>query len=74
MTAQKKKSNKNERLEMARRYESVWQYMFAELSDFRRSSIIEDPHGRIAAEFAHEVAERAEADAKLPNDDTLPIK
>ena len=74
MTTQEKKSNKNERLEMARRYESVWHYMFAELDDFRRKVIVEDPHGRLAAEFAHEVAKRAESDAKLPSDDTLPIK
>ena len=74
MTTQKKKSNKNVRLEMARRYESVWHYMYNELPEFQQKGIIEEPFGRFAADLAHEVAKRAEADAKLPSDDTLPFK
>jgi hypothetical protein len=73
MIAQKKKSDKNLNLEMARRYESVWHYMFAELSDFKRRMIIEEPHGKWADSFAHEVAQRAESDLKLPSDEDLPL-
>tara|TARA_R110002110_G_scaffold248716_4_gene464897 strand:- start:87 stop:338 length:252 start_codon:yes stop_codon:yes gene_type:complete len=73
MTAQKKKSNKNLNLEMARRYESVWHYMFAELSDYKRRMIIEEPHGKWADSFAHEVAQKAESDSVLPSDEDLPL-
>tara|TARA_R110000744_G_scaffold176744_1_gene295570 strand:- start:3366 stop:3599 length:234 start_codon:yes stop_codon:yes gene_type:complete len=73
MTARKEKSNKNVNLEMARRYESVWHYRFAELSDYKRKMIIEEPEGRHANAFAHEVAQQAESDAALPSDEDLPL-
>ena len=80
MTAQKNKSKKSDKkkknafqLEMARRYESVWHYMYNELPEFKQKGIVAEPFGRFADDLAHEVAKRAEADAKLPNDDNQPF-
>ena len=49
-------------LEMARRYESVWHYEFAQLAEYRQKRILEDPCGVSAAELAKKVARIAESD------------
>ena len=73
MTAKKKKGRPRkltkEQLELARRYESVWHYEFAQLAEYRQKRIINDPHGPSAAELAKKVARVAESDDKL---DKLP--
>jgi hypothetical protein len=52
-------------LEMARRYESVWHYEFAQLPEYRQKRLLQDPLGQSAAEFAKKVARVAESDDKL---------
>mgnify|MGYP001250578959 CR=1 FL=1 len=73
MTAKKKRGRPRkltkEQLELARRYESVWHYEFAQLAEYRQKRIINDPHGPSAAELAKKVARVAESDDKL---DKLP--
>ena len=69
-------------LEMARRYESVWHYEFAQLAEYRQKRILKDPLGTSAAELAKKLARVAESDdrldkieenkyIKLDNDDSL---
>ncbi len=60
--ARKKPTKKQikERLEMARKYESAWHYLFAQLAQYKQDAIIDDPQGHIASDFAHEVAKFAE--------------
>ena len=69
MTAKKKRGRPRkltkEQLELARRYESVWHYEFAQLAEYRQKRIINDPHGPSAAELAKKVARVAESDDKL---------
>ena len=69
MTAKKKRGRPpkltSQQLEMARRYESVWHYEFAQLAEYRQKRIIEDPHGISAAELAKKVARVAENDDKF---------
>ncbi len=55
----------SEQLEMARRYESVWHYEFAQLAEYRQKRILADPLGISAAELAKKVARAAESDDKL---------
>ncbi len=50
---------------MARRYESVWHYEFAQLAEYRQKRILADPLGISAAELAKKVARAAESDDKL---------
>ena len=73
MTAKKKRGRPRkltkEQLELARRYESVWHYEFAQLAEYRQKRIINDPHGPSVAELAKKVARVAESDDKL---DKLP--
>ena len=73
MTAKKKRGRPRkltkEQLDLARRYESVWHYEFAQLAEYRQKRIINDPHGPSAAELAKKVARVAESDDKL---DKLP--
>ena len=52
-------------LEMARRYESVWHYEFAQLAEYRQKRILKDPLGTSAAELAKKVARIAESDDAL---------
>jgi hypothetical protein len=47
-------------LEMARKYESAWHYLFHQLSDHRQRAVIDEPLGKISTEFAREVAKFAE--------------
>ena len=56
--ARKKPTKKQ--LEMARKYESAWHYLYNQLSDFRQRAIIDEPHGHVSNEFAKEVAKFAE--------------
>ena len=56
-------------LEMARRYESVWHYMYAQLPAHVQKWITSDPFGPSGSEFAKRVARQAESDDKL---DELP--
>lgn len=55
----------SEQLEMARRYESMWHYEFAQLAEYRQKRILADPLGISAAELAKKVARAAESDDKL---------
>ena len=55
----------SEQLELARRYESVWHYEFAQLAEYRQKRILADPLGISAAELAKKVARAAESDDKL---------
>ena len=50
---------------MARRYESVWHYEFAQLAEYRQKRILQDPLGPSASELAKKVARVAESDDKL---------
>ncbi len=50
---------------MARRYESAWHYLFAQLPEYRQKRIMEDPLGPSAKELAKKVARIAESDAEL---------
>tara|TARA_R100001377_G_scaffold81486_1_gene61036 strand:- start:179 stop:433 length:255 start_codon:yes stop_codon:yes gene_type:complete len=74
MTAKKKRGRPrkltSEQLEMARRYESVWHYMYAQLPDHIQKRINTDPLGLSASEFAKRVARKAESNAKIESDDT----
>lgn len=56
-------------LEMARRYESVWHYEFAQLPEYRQKRLLHDPLGQSASEFAKKVARVAESDDKLDDVD-----
>ena len=47
-------------LEMARKYESAWHYLYNQLSDFRQRAVTSEPLGKISTEFAKEVAKFAE--------------
>tara|TARA_R100000008_G_scaffold2337_1_gene1870 strand:+ start:630 stop:860 length:231 start_codon:yes stop_codon:yes gene_type:complete len=58
-----------EQLEMARRYESVWHYEFAQLAEYRQKRILQDPLGPSAAELAKKVARVAESDDKIGQDE-----
>ena len=63
-----------DQLEMARRYESVWHYEFAQLAEYRQKRILNEPHGLSAKELAKKVARIAESDDaldKLDNNDSL---
>ena len=61
MTAQKKKVKLDKAgLKMAQRYEMAWHNLFYKKARFAQASIIEEPHGRIANEFAKEVRRMAE--------------
>ena len=60
--ARKKLTKKQitERLEMARKYESAWHYLYATQAQYKQDAIIEEPYGHIASNFAKEVAQFAE--------------
>ena len=59
----------SEQLEMARRYESVWHYMYAELPSHVQKWINSDPLGVSASEFAKRVARAAESDDKIEEEE-----
>jgi len=59
----------SEQLEMARRYESVWHYMYAELPSHVQKWINSDPLGLNASEFAKRVARAAESDDKIEEEE-----
>ena len=69
MTAKKRRGRPRKltgkQLEMARRYESVWHYEFAQLAEYRQKRILQDPLGPSASELAKKVARVAESDDKL---------
>lgn len=56
----KKKKYTKEQLELARRYESCWNYHFNELSKEIQMEIIEDPDGRHSKAFTKKVIQEAE--------------
>lgn len=65
MTKKKKSRTKKltaDQLEMARKYESVWHYMYAQLPAHVQKWITSDPLGLSASEFAKRVARKAESD------------
>ena len=58
------KKNKAKPTGMAHRYELAWTKLFYEKAPFVQKEIIDDPHGRRAADLAHETARLAERDNK----------
>ena len=59
----------SEQLEMARRYESVWHYMYAQLPARVQKGITSDPLGLSASEFAKRVARKAESSDKIEEEE-----
>ena len=59
---QKKPTKKQikERLDMARKDESAWHYLYATQAKYKQEAILEDPRGHIGTLFAKEVARFAE--------------
>lgn len=55
-----KKKYTKEQLEMARRYESCWNYHFNELSKDMQMDIIENPEGRYSKAFTKKIIKEAE--------------
>jgi hypothetical protein len=49
---------------MAQRYEAAWHKLYYELPRYSQQAIIEEPHGRHAADLAHQAAILAEANNK----------
>lgn len=49
---------------MAQRYEAAWHKLYYELARWEQQAIIEEPHGRHAADLAHKAAVLAEANNK----------
>ena len=64
VSAKLKKSGKKkytkEQLELARRYESCWNYHFNELPKDTQVDIIENPEGRYSKEFTKKIIREAE--------------
>jgi hypothetical protein len=54
---------------MARRYESVWHYMYAQLPAHVQKWITSDPLGLSASEFAKRVARKAESSDKIEEEE-----
>ena len=57
---------KKERLELARRYESAWHYLYYQLPKWKQDSINEDPNGRESKELNKGVIKLGESDKKIP--------
>ena len=55
-----KKKYTKEQLEMARKYESCWNYHFNQLSKDLQVEIIEEPEGRHSKEFTKKIIREAE--------------
>ena len=60
----KKVTKKNKQL--AHRYECAWHECFYQLSEWQQKSIINDPHGHLAADLAKNSAHLAETDWPCP--------
>ena len=56
-----RKRTTKKQLEMARKYESAWHYLFNQESKFQQDSITSDPLGPRASTFARKVANFAES-------------
>ena len=66
MTAPKKKIKLDgEGMRLAQRYEMAWHKLFFECGRWKQETIIEEPHGRHANEFAKEVRVLAESEAGI---------
>lgn len=57
---------KKERLELARRYESAWHYLYYQLPQWKMDSIKEHPSGRESKELNRAVISLGESDKKIP--------
>ena len=55
MKKKKKSSLSPETLELAQRYEKAWHKFYYQSSRWKQKEIIEEPDGRIANDFAHQV-------------------
>ena len=69
-----KRMTKKERLELARRYESAWHYLYYQLSKGQQNAIKEHPSGRESQELNKSVISLGESDKMIPavgsNDDS----
>lgn len=57
---------KKEKLELARRYESAWHYLFYQLPKWKQESIKEEPDGRESKELNKATIRLGESDKKIP--------
>tara|TARA_Y100000310_G_scaffold135134_1_gene133997 strand:+ start:1443 stop:1664 length:222 start_codon:yes stop_codon:yes gene_type:complete len=66
MTAKKKIIKLDgEGIRLAQRYEMAWHKLFYACGRWKQATIIEEPHGRHANEFAKEVRRLAESEAEI---------
>ena len=57
---------KKEKLELARRYESAWHYLYYQLPEWKQEAINEEPSGRESKELNKAVIRLGESDKKIP--------